>query len=414
MYADHLFHFNLGPDGGWNTIDELSLPYDGDVDKQDCIESSTNDSSSNWQSSITNNEQLFQLSEQDPSLHQNNSSIWDETERIKENIKKLTSKHNCDINELIGKSEIGKNISFERVDNNNKEIENVLPLNEQQIHDERHVQLNINSQYSTKLEPRLDNLESVEHNKIVQIEDNVNLEKLGQSETLVNNHLECVDIEESTNPVNFVPNVLLNNKKINENDIKSKGNSINDLSKMVNNDLSINNNNTIKNIEEVKEITLFNSVHLPNMTLIEYNKINENHEHNEQFPNQISNSSINYEHSEISQNISISEEQEEKNVESINRNCSTLQHQQINKINLEDNSGSDFDKFSDFHTFSTIENKPISLINDDEFCDFESGFDQNQFIDVKQNDEILVSESHVQFDYKQFCKDIFYGDNVNI
>jgi len=57
--------------------------------------------------------------------------------------------------------------------------------------------------------------------------------------------------------------------------------------------------------------------------------------------------------------------------------------------------------------------------NDDNFCDFESGFTKSNFhvnnkiVNPKQNNEILNSESQVQFNYKEFCKDVFQGNYVS-
>jgi len=404
------FNINLGPDGDWNTIDELSLPYDGDVvDKPDCIGSSTNDCSSNWPSSITNNDQLLESSEQKLSSHQNNLSIWKDKENIIENIEKLTSNHDCsNINE---KTELGHNKSVENVVNNIKLIDNISSLTtEQHVRDEKHVKYDIISQCSTSLEHQLNNSEVVEHNETVQTGTNVDLEKLCPSETLVNGHLECIDSKELSNKMNFVQNVLLLN---NISDINTKVNSNNGLSEMFSNHNN-NNNNKIKNVqEEVRENANPNSACLPNEALLEHSEIVEKYQHVEQFPDQIPVTQINCDHCELSQNISIPEEENvENNVKSINFNCSALQNQQTIEINFENNSDSEFDKFSDFHTFSTTENKPISVKNDDEFCDFESGFNENHSVDIKQN-ELLISESHVQFDYKQFCMDTFQGDYVS-
>lgn len=399
LCVNNEFHLNLGPDSGWNTIDELPLPYDADaLDKQDCIGSNLNDTSSNCTSSIENNDQLLKSSEQMPSLHKNNLSIW----KDEENINELSSNHNCNnVNEVEGIINVRHNISFENIVNrkNIKQISFMTP--KQYIDDEKHVKCNINSQCSTNSELQLDNSESVEHNMTVETEASINLEKSCQSDTLVNGHLQCVDIKELSNQNNLVQNVLIDNiLHINNTEV----NSISDLPEMFNNDLSINNNNNIiKNVrEEVIETVIPNSVHLRNKTLQEHDEIIE------KCPDQIPVTQI--KHCEKSENVSITEvEKVEKNVESIN---SVLQNQQANEVNLENNSDTEFDKFSDFHTFSIVENEPTSVLNDD-FCDFESGINDNQFVDVKQSDKLLVSELHVQFDYKEFCKDTFQGDYVS-
>ncbi|XP_060856404.1 uncharacterized protein PF3D7_1120600 isoform X2 [Metopolophium dirhodum] len=473
---------SLSPDGGWNPIDELSLPYDGDDVHETavCIEANTNESLSKLPSSIAKNDLSMEssLSEQEPSLHQNNLSIWKDKKDVPcENIKKLTSNDSCDnVNEIDCNTEIKHNESSENViDNNRKIINDDLSLtSEQYISDLVNIKNNIIPQHLPNLVLQLNNYEVYENNEIYQPKTNANNEKSTGQDILVNGHLECVDIEESSNQTNCVQNVLLDDLK---NDV-SDTDTPNGMYAMLVDNLSINNNNImIKNDqEEYTDFCDFETdlphslnVPLPNRTSQEHHEIIEDPQTVDQHDfDKIPLTQFNDEHCKMLKNISILvENKKEQNVESINPNCSTFQY---NKINVEHNSDSEFDEFSDFHVFptSTTKKKSIcdtndddddddfctyetcrqdfndtvelkhsnvkcvtsndsvlksenqnSIINnddDDNFCDFESGYTtsgfhtSDQVIDLKQSYAILDSESRVQLDYKQFCKDAFQGD----
>ncbi|XP_008178768.1 uncharacterized protein LOC100575814 isoform X2 [Acyrthosiphon pisum] len=479
---------SLSPDGGWNPIDELSLPYDGDVVHETvvCIEPNTNESLLKRPSSIANNDLSMEssLSEQEPSLHQNNLSIWKDKKDVPwENIKKLTSNDSCDnVNEIDCNTEIKHNESSENViDNNRKIINDDLSLtSEQFICDLSNVKNNIIPQHLPNLVLQLNDYEVYENNEIYQPKTNANNEKSTGQDILVNGHLECVDVEESSNQTNCVQNVLLDNLK---NDV-SVTDTPNGMFAMLVDNLSINNNNNnimIKNDqEEYTDVCDFETdlphslnVPLPNRTSQEHLEIIEDPQTVDQHDfDKIPLAQFNDEHCKILKNISILVENKiEQNVESINSNCSTFQ---CNEINVEHNSDSEFDEFSDFHVFptSTTKKKSIcdtdddddddfctyetcrqdfndtaelkhsnveqvkrvtindsilksenqnSIINnddddDDNFCDFESGYTtsglhtSDQVIDLKQSCAIIDSESCVQLDYKQFCKDAFQGD----
>lgn len=484
------FCMYVGPDGGWNPIDELSLPFDGDIIHETavCIETNTNESLSKRPSSIAKNDLSMKssLSEQEPSLHQNNLSIWKDKKDVPwENINKLTSNDSCDnINEIDCNTEIKHNESSENViDNNRKIINDDLSLtSEQYICDLPNVKNNIIPQNLPNLVLQLNNYEVYENNEIYQPKSNVNYEKSTGQDILVNGHLECVDIEKSSSQTNCVQNVLLDNLK---NDV-SDTDTPNGMYAMLVENLSINNNNnnimTKNDQEEYSDFCDFETdlphslnVPLPNRTSQEHHEIIENPQTvDQQHLDKLPSSQFNDEHCKILKNIStLVEDKIEQNVESVNPNCSTFQY---NEINVEHNSDSKFDEFSGFHVFSTSTTKKksicdtnddndddfctyetckedfndtvelkhsnidhvkcvnsndsilksenqSSIINndddDDNFCDFESGYTtsglhiSDQVIDLKQSYAILDSGSHVQLDYKQFCKDAFQGDYVS-
>jgi len=371
------------------------------------------------------------------------------------------------------------------IDNNRKIINDDLSLtSEQYICDIANVKNNIIPQHLPNLVLQLNNSEVYENNEINQPNTNVNYEKATDQGTLVNGHLKCVDIDESFNQTNCVQNVLLEDLKNDVNDIGAP----NGMYAMLVDNLSINNNNNnimIKNDQE--EYTDFcdfetDSPHplnvpLPNRTSQENHGIIENPLIFDQHDfDKLPLTQFNDKHCKILKNIPVLvEDKIEQNVESINPNCSTFQY---NEINVEDNSDSEFDEFSDFHVFSTSTTKKKSMCdtnddddddfctyeicrqdlndtaelkhsnvdqvkcvtsndsilksenqnsiinndddNDDNFCEFESGYatsglhTSDQVIDLKQSYAILDSESHVKLDYKQFCRDTFQGDYVRL
>ncbi|CAH1731673.1 aftiphilin isoform X4 [Aphis gossypii] len=476
---------SLSPDGGWNPIDVLSLPYDGDIIHKPvaCIETNSNDNLSKWPSSIIKNEVSIEssLSEEQPSLHQNNLSIWKDKKDIScEILNKLTNDSCDNVNEIDCKTEIKHNKSSEDViDNNRKIIDDDLSVtSDQYICDTAKVENNIIPQHLPNLVLQLNNSEVNENNEIFQPITNVNFENSTNQETLVNGYLECVDIKESSNQINCVQNVLLENLK---NDVSDTDTS-NDMYATLVDDLSINNNNNNKIIkndqEEYTDFCDFETnlphtlnVPLPNRTSQENHEIIEDSDFqtvDQQYVDKLPLTHFNNENCKPLKNIeTLVENKIEQNVESISPSCTTFQN---NEINVEYNSGSENDEFSDFHEFSnsTTEKKIIcdksdndddfcnyetcipnfndtveikhsnveqvqcltsndsilksdyqnSIINnddvddDDNFCDFESGYTTSgdQVKDLKQNYAILDSESHVQLDYKQFCKDAFQGD----
>ncbi|XP_022160585.1 putative uncharacterized protein DDB_G0282133 isoform X2 [Myzus persicae] len=480
---------SLSPDGGWNPIDELSLPYDGDIVHEPavCIEANTNESLLKQPSSIAKNGLSTEpsLSEQEPSLH--NLSIWKDKKEVPcENIKKLTSNDNyCDnVNVIDCNTEIKPNESSENViDNNRKIINDDLSLtSEQYICDIVNVKNNIIPQHLPNLVVQLNNSKVYENNEIYQPEANVNFEKSTDQDTLVNGHLECVDIEESSNQTTCVHNVLLEDLKNDVSDTDTPNSMyalLTDNSSTNNN--NNNNNNMIKNDqEEYTDFCDFETdlphslnVPLPNRTSQEHHEIIEDPQtvNQHDFENLPLKQEFNDEHCKILKNISLLVENKvEQNIESINANCSTFQY---NENNVGHNSDSEFDEFSDFHVFSNSTSKkksicgtnddddfcnyetcrqdyndkvefkhsnvePVNCVSsndngsilksdnqkciinndaddDDNFCDFESGYitpghTSDQVIDLKQNYAILDSETHVQLDYKQFCKDAFQGD----
>lgn len=411
----------LGPDGGWNPIDELSLPFDGDVNDKpgDCIKSNTIDGSSNWTSGVVNNDQplVSSLSEQEPSLHINDSSIWKDKENVVpwENIKKLTSDHSCNnFNELDCKPEIKFNVSSENVIDSNSKIndDDSLVTSEQHNCDVENVKNNVTSLNLPNIEFKLNNSEEVEHNEIVQSKMD---KKSFSEETLFNGHLEPVDTKELSKNTNCVQNVLLDNFKNDASDNDTAVNSLDEKCENLSNDLSNNNNNNDICINDQEEYTDFCdfetvmpdslNVPLPNRTFEKKSEIidkcqsvNENH-----ISDQIPVTPLIIEHENIYNPV---EEKIEQKVDSINLNCSTFQIQENNGINFEDNIDSEFDDFSDFHAFSTstTENKSDHVTNDD-FCDFKtnlpkfndtikfehSGFEEvNSLTSNDNNDDLTV------------------------
>lgn len=459
---------SLSPDGGWNPIDVLSLPYDDDIIHKPiaCIETNSNDNLSKWPSSIIKNDLSIEssLSEEQPSLHQNNLSIWKDKKDIScEILKKLTNDSCDNVNEI---------------DCNTKIIDDDLSVtSDQYICDMAKVENNIIPQHLSNLVLQLNNSEVNENNEIFQPITNVNFENSTNQKTLVNGYLECVDIKESSNQINCVQNVLLENLK---NDVGDTDTS-NDMYAILVDDLSINNNNNNKIIKnDQEEYTNFCdsetnlphtlNVSLPNRTSQENHEIIEDSDSqtvDQHYVDKLNLTHFNDENCKTFKNIEkLVENKIEQNVESISPSCTTFQN---NEINVEHNSGSEYDEFSDFHEFSnsSTEKKLIcdksdnnddfcnyetcipnfndiveikhsnveqvqcltsndsilksdnqnSIINnddddDDNFCDFESGYTTSgdQVKDLKQNYAILDSESHVQLDYKQFCKDAFQGD----
>lgn len=468
-YIDNtVFRLSAGPEGGWNPIDEL--PYDGDIVNPTivCDESNTNHDSS----CIAKGEEFLKsLPDQE---HQNDLSIWKDKENIVpwENIKKLKSNHSCDsVNELDCKTEIKHNVSSENViDINRKTIDNNLTV---------YTDLRINGLENVKKEVNLPNLElqsndieTIENN--VQPETNFNAEELSNRDILVNGHLECLNSNELPNQTNCVQNVLIENLKIDVSDNVAKINSSSDIF-----DLSINNNNNIvikNDQEDYSDFCDFETampkslnVSLPNRTSLEQNELIDNLSLVDQhtLDDKLLATQNNDEHSKLEEIINT---EDEKELKSINL---TSQHFKDYKIDPEHNLDSEFDDFCDFHAFPnlTTEIKPMDVTKDDDFCDFktsiptfndktefkhsnvekvlvdtnndnltfesdnqhcpnnddddnfcdfESGYStsslpvSNQSLDVKQKNVVLGSESPVQIDYKQFCKDAFQGDYVSL
>lgn len=473
----------IGPDCGWNPIDELSLPYSGNVIDESCIKSNTNESTSNWPLDIVKTDQSLKstLSEQEPILNQENLTIWKDKENIVpwENIKIVNSTHSCDsANESDCKSEIKHNVSSENVIDSNKKVndDNFSETINQHTCDIENVEKHSTLQYLPTIELQINSMEIVDINEGIQPSIVIS-EKLPRPETLVNGHLENLDIKELPNQTNCVQNTLIDNLVIDTSDIDAKVNSSGKY-EICNNDLSIKNNNNIVMKNDQENYTDFcdfetpsNSVNvpLPNRT---FKELPENCQSIDEHQQKILVKQLNDEQGDVPLDITIFNEKiVEQNAESIKIN-STLENQVNNKINLEQILDSEFDEFSDFHTFSipTTEEKPICMtdnddfcnfetcipsykntiitehskpltgndnndlifksnnqntvnhndnINDDDnFCDFESGYlgsdcnASHQVMDVKQND---ASESEFPFplDYKQFCRDAFQGDYVS-
>ncbi|XP_025423587.1 aftiphilin isoform X2 [Sipha flava] len=474
---------SLSPDGGWNPIDELSLPYDGNAidEPGGCIKLNT--SPSDWSSDIVKTDQSFNstLSEQQPSLNQDNPSIWKDKENIvpQENIKKLTSTHSCDsINEIDCKPEIKYNVSSENVIDSKKKVndDDLCETIEQHTSDVENTKINSTLQNLPNLELQIINQEVVENNESIQpdivISEKFSSISSSHQETLVNGHLENVNIKKLSNQSNSVQNILLDNLIIDPSDNDTKVNSSSGVFEIYNNDLSIKNNNNNSIIMKIdqEEYTDFcdyetSSSNVMNLPLPD----RTSKEVTENCPNieeKIINKQFNDEQADVSHDISIFNEKIEQNVEPINTK-STLKNLENNIINSDQNFDSEFDEFSDFHTFSisTTEKKPISttdnddfcdfetnapsfkntiisenskfltsndnidsifksdnqnIVNhndniDDNFCDFESGYSGSDFntsrqvLDVKQN-YVPKSEFLIQLDYKEFCKDAFQGD----
>lgn len=407
---------HLGPDGGWNPLDELILPYDRDLVEKpvDNIESISNDSLSNKPAGITKHEQSSEssLSEQEPSSHHINVSIWKDKNTVPwEDIKKSTSNNSCDsVNELECKTEIKhNNISSENViDSNKKLINNDLSvITEQHICDIENVKHNTTSQNLPNLELQLNNLKLVEYNGIDHTETNVNLKKPSLHESLVNGHLECLDTKEVSSQTKCIDNVPLEDMASMVSDNSSKVDSPNNMhGKMFNNDLSVNNNNNIikNDVGECIGVCDFESTmpiyvneSLPNRTSQEQNEIIEKYSpESKHISDQISVSQTNYGHNELSQNIFIPiERKTEQNVDLNNLDCSIFQNQQNNDIHFEDNIDTEFDDFCDFHAFSTstIENNPISVDNFSDFKTSTSTFNDTielKNLNIEQENQVVT------------------------
>lgn len=471
---------DIGPDGGWNPIDELSLPYDGNAIDEPIVGIKSNTGPSNWSSDIVKTDQSVKstLPEQEPNVHQDNPSIWKDKENIvpQENIKKLSYSHSCDsVNEIDCKPEIKYNVSSENVIDSNKKVNDgdLCEIIEQHTCDVNKKKICSTLQHLPNLELQINIQEVVENNESKQ-PDIVISEKLSHQESLVNGHSENVNIKELSNQSNSVQNILLDNLIIDTSDNDTKVNSSNGVFEICSNDLSIKNknNNTIIMKVDQEEYTDFydfeNSssnfinVPLPNRTPKE---ITENRPY---FEEKVINKQFNDKQDDVSHDISIFNKEIEQHFESINTK-STLKNIENNIINSDQNLDSEFDEFSDFHTFSisTTEKNPISMINnddfcdfktnapsfkntisenskfltsndnndlifksdnlnivnhnnniDDNFCDFESGYSGSDFntsgqvLDAKQNN-VPESEFLMQLNYKEFCRDAFQGNYVS-
>lgn len=398
-------------------------------------------------------------------------SIWKDKENIVpwENIKKIKSNHSCDsVNELDCKTEIKHNVSSE----------NVIDINRKTTDDELTVYTDLHTnnlgtvkkevQCLPNLELQSNNFESIENNDIVQPETNFDVEKSSNQETLVNGHLECLDSNELPNQTNCVQNVSIENLKT---DVSDNDTKINSSSGMF--DLSINNNNNIVLKNEQDEYSDFCDfetaipkslkVSLPNRTSLEKDNLPLVDQHFT-LDSKLSATHFDDEHSKVTENTNTEDEKEENSINF------TLKNLNDDKINPEHNLDSEFDDFCDFHAFPNLvtEITPTEVTNDDDFCDFktnipsfnnetelkhsntgnndnddnstfksdnqhcpnnddddnfcdfESGYStsslpvSNQVLDVEQNNVVLGSESQVQIDYKQFCKDAFQGDYVSL
>lgn len=340
--------FALGPDSGWNPIDELTFAYDNDLAENpiEFVEITTNDNLANKQLDIRN---CDELPEQKSNLYQNNLS----TLKQEENNKEITSNDKC---------EFDHKVSCENMIDSNKKKFNLSLTKEQHS-------LDIDNK---KLDIKISNSNVVENYMSETHQENVTKYIQNKSENISENY-SSKDIYGTLN----------SDKSLNNNNIISDEQN------------EINNQHT--DFCEFKTV-IPNSIilPLPNRTSEEYNeKIKSHPNKNEQF-----NDKLHYD------------------------------------INFENNLDSEFDEFSDFHSFNSVAEKS-------DVCQFSfesNAFQNNEEIDFNivqmncvtdnknhnlksdnfnnvlmfKSNDILNSESSVQINYKNFCKDAFNGDYVSI
>lgn len=375
----------VGPDSGWNPIDELPLPYDSVViDKPvDHIDSNSHNSS-DWPSISVKNDQSMKpsISDSESNLQPKNLIIC----KTKENIEKLTcdSVNGSGCEMKIEQNEFFDNVidSYKRVNNDNMSVTTIQP-----ICDKESTKNNIASQYSPIIELELNNMELIESNEVVQSDSILNPENPSSKEILVTSILESIKINELTEQTICVQNETLENIENNVNDTDTKIISSNNVYKNVGSNISINsNNNIIKDVEEKytdfcdfkNTVPSSLNVSLPNRTSQEINPIKIYSEvivKNLQHVDQVSDTQFKNGFCDISSNTLNSNKGEvEKCIDSINLNCSTFQNKKNDENNMEDDLDSEFNDFCDFHVFSTTANeKQLTPVeNIDDFCDFET------------------------------------------
>lgn len=459
------------------------MPYDKDVvDKPISHAQSNTVTSSNWESSTTKSNQSLEISSttQQPSIHQNDLSTLKDKENIVPwgTIKGPNSSYSCDSENKLGhKIENKHDVSNENVVDSNRKIvdDNFTETVEQHTRDVENVNVSMTSLHCLpNLKLQLNNSTIIVHDEIVKPETNCFQKQSPVKDALVSDHLEYVDIKKSSNQTSCVENI-----KKDVNTIDSNADMFNGLHEVINDDafLNSNNNNTIINDQEndgfcdfETALPNFQNVPLPNRTPQVLDEITTNIQPVEQ--SHALATQPNLECDKILRDVSALEDYKlEQNSNSTYSNCSTFQNHLDNDIYSENISDSEFDEFCDFHTFSTpITGNPPTvnqnyLLNtesnspkksdsievkhsnnehvksivttdinstlksdnqnditndDDNFCDFESGFPtsafraSDQISSVHQSDEVLDSKLQVNFDYKQFCNDIFQGDYVSV
>lgn len=391
-----MIYLCVGPDGGWNPIDELPLPYDSTViDKTvDPIKSNSNINSSDWSLNNVKNDQFMKpsISESELSLHPKNLSIWKDKENIvpKVNIEKIT--FNCDsVDASDCKTEIKGNESFDNVIDSYKKVvdDNTSICTKQHICDKENTDNNIVSQYSPSTELQLNNMELVESNDVFQSNSVLSPES---GEILVNSHLEPVDIKESTYLTICVQNELLENFNNNVKDIDTKVNSSNSMYEIFDTNISINTNNNIlkKDQEEYTDFCDFetavpNSINVPlsNRTPLENDSYKKDGE-NVVEKTQLVDLPLTSDQVIVTQFKNVAD----KRTDSINVNCSAIQNGKNDEINIDNNLDSEFNDFCDFHTFSTSfnERRHTPVENNDDFCDFETSISvSGDTLELKQS-----------------------------
>lgn len=381
------------------------------------------------------------------------------------------------------KTEIKHNVSSENVIHSNKKVADDSCIIAEQHTCDIENEKNVASHYLPNLELHFNDLDQVKSNEVIQPNIVVSEKLSSKESMVNSHLEPTIDVKKSSYQTNCVQNAPLENFKndLSENDPKVI--SSNSTYEVFDNNFSINNNNNIKTDQEEYtdfydfETSTSNSLNvvLPNRTIKEnFNSENSDIVENElidqhhisdyrvpisQFPN---------ENSEIVPNTLV-EKKVEQSANLTNLSCSTFQNGQNNEISYE-NSDSEFNEFCDFHAFptSTIENdfcdfktspsafegiiesrhsnseqvkyvpnnfkernhltmksdnqnsSNIEDVNDDDnFCDFESGYSESNFqishqiLNSKKTDEVLDSDLHIQIDYKQFCSDIFEGNYVS-
>lgn len=427
-----------GPESAWNPIEELPLPLDVDNNKSTyLIESSFNSNSS----SSTKNDQSLEssLSEPNPSLPQNDVSIWKNEQNIltSENIKKEMLTND---NELDNQTEVKLNVSSENIIGCNNTIIDVLSetiLNNIEQHTCIIEKNNITSQY----------LSNLEYDSEI---DKYCTEKSSYK----NSDFKHEDVKEiSSQTINEQNNLVSNDSSMN-------------LSKVLD-DLSVSNidNMVAENGQEddFSGFCDFNYVMPKSLSVLSPVKTFQLH-------NEISSELV--EHRILAKTGDLLDHSDpidkklEKNIDSFSPVSSTIQNQHINCNNFDHELDTEFNEFCDFHEFAASENEPTCVMNDvcdiknnakesvdtkckhsnvdqvknvntdnnstlesdnqnnicvdkddENFCDFESGYttcDNNgqQTPNFKQND-VLDSTFLVQNDYKKFCIDAFQEYHVS-
>lgn len=414
--------------------------------------------------------------EPESSLQKDNLSIWEDKDSVN---KSMPNGSFDNIDEPDHKTEIKSNLFSENTtESNNKTTDDsiqILNNIEQHIDNTKN---NVTQQYLPNLELKPNNLEIIKNDANNYSETVIGTVKSPDKDTMVNGNLEPEDIKQLPDKT---VNVLSENSKNDENNIDANIDLFSCTYKNFSEDLPINNNYNnnniiIKNNEEDDSFSFGDFKTAMPSSVPSLNRTFQSHDeitNNQSVEEHTSIKQFNFELDEASQNIFTPVNQNcEQNTELINPICSIIQNKPNHDTHIDPNLDSEFDDFCDFHTFSNsanekeptcvkndfcdfetstpdlnnsiefkqsnIEQDKITTTNDnlsfksnnqsstdnddDNFCDFESGYsfgaassfhEQDQGLDPKPNNVTLDSEFNVPLDHNSFCKDVFCEDDVS-